>query len=59
MKTVTFFSTLMFYATEMGKAEQEGRTEDYEHWKKAHDSYQRACLASDEMVIGTRGETYG
>jgi hypothetical protein len=57
VKIVTYWSTLMYYASQMGKAERAGNDDAYEYWKRKHDSYRDMCLQADEMVLpGSKGD---
>ncbi len=50
IKTITFMSTLMQYAIQLGDARLSGDPDRIAKAEKAHDDYQRACLESDEMI---------
>lgn len=51
MKIVTHWSTLIFYASEMGKAEARGDLTAYEKWKRKYDDYAAVCAQADEMML--------
>jgi len=51
MKTVTFVSTLMRLAHELGQARLSGDEDRICKAQKAHDEYAHQCLISDEMIL--------
>ena len=50
IKTITYLSTLMQFAHELGQARLSGDSDKIEKAKKAHDSYKDLCLKSDEII---------
>jgi hypothetical protein len=57
MKVVTFWSTLMRYAYELGQARLSGDKDRIHAAKAKHDAYRDLCLEADEMVLGvSKGE---
>lgn len=51
MKIITFWSTLMKYAKELGQAKLRGDEQEIKEAQKRHDDYKSECLKSDKMIL--------
>lgn len=51
IKTITNISTLMKYASALGKARLSGDEQRIVNAKRDHDSYKKLCLESDEIIF--------
>ena len=50
VKIVTYMSTLMLYAHELGQAQLNGTTHEIEKAQRKHDEYRDLCLMADEIL---------
>jgi hypothetical protein len=51
-KSIAYFSVLLDYAKELGKAEKSGNKKAIKAAKNQYDWYMEIYLAADEVIIG-------
>lgn len=55
-KNIAYFSVLMGYAKELGKAKKSGNKERIKLAQTKHDEYMKIYLEADEVIIGRVGD---